>query len=131
MLETLRESALVCLQAAGGEQQTGRRHAIYYVERAEIVGWPTQETHEVDLLQDFPNARAALHWATEQRESVLGLRLAEHFGPLWFIHGQLREASAWREQMVERDAGAGEQPAPPARRLTSHYCAARLAITRV
>src|SRR5712691_5391322 len=76
MLETLREYALACLQATGEEQQTRRRHAIYYVERAEKVGWPTQETHGVDLLQDFPNARAALHWAAEQRESVLGLKLA-------------------------------------------------------
>ncbi len=130
MLETLREYALVCLHAAGEEEQTRRQHALYYAERAEKVGWPTQETHEVDLLQDFPNARAALHWAAEQREIVLGLKLAVHFGPPLFIHGQMREASAWLEPMLSLDAGAEEQAAPPALRLTALYGAARLAMSQ-
>jgi predicted ATPase len=130
MLETLREYALGCLRAAGEEEQTRRRHAIYYDECAEKVGWPTQGAHEMDLLQDFPNARAALHWAAEQRESVLGLKLAVHFGPLWFIHGQIPEASAWLEQMLSLDAGAGEQAAPLALRLTALYAAWRLAMSR-
>src|SRR5215471_18959219 len=72
MLETLREYALVCLRAAGEEEQTRRLHAIYYDECAEKVGWPTMGT-EVDLLQDFHNARAALQWAIEQHEIMLGL----------------------------------------------------------
>jgi predicted ATPase/transcriptional regulator with XRE-family HTH domain len=130
MLETLREYALTCLQAAGEEEQTRRQHAIYYDERAEKVGWPTQGTHEVELLQDFPNARAALHWAAEQREVVLGLKLAVHFGPLWFIYGQIREASTWFEQMLSLDAGAGEQAAPPTLRLTALYGAGRLAMSQ-
>jgi predicted ATPase/transcriptional regulator with XRE-family HTH domain len=130
MLETLREYALTCLQAAGEEEQTRRQHAIYYDERAEKVGWPTQGTHEVELLQDFPNARAAWHWAAEQREVVLGLKLAVHFGPLWFIYGQIREASTWFEQMLSLDAGAGEQAAPPTLRLTALYGAGRLAMSQ-
>ena len=130
MLETLREYALVCLRVAGEEEQTRRRHAMYYEECAEKVGWPAQGIHAVELLQDFPNARAALHWATEQREIVLGLKLAVHFGPLWFIHGQMREASAWLEQMLDLDAGAGEQAAPPALRLTALYAAGRQAMSR-
>jgi tetratricopeptide (TPR) repeat protein len=130
MLETLREYALVCLHAAGEEKQTRRQHALYYAERAEKVGWPTQETNEVDLLQDFPNARAALHWAAEQREIVLGLKLAVHFGPPLFIHGQMREASAWLEQMLSLDTGAEEQAAPPPLRLTALYGAARLAMSQ-
>jgi predicted ATPase/DNA-binding XRE family transcriptional regulator len=130
MLETLREYALACLYAAGEEEQTRHQHAIYYDECAEKVGWPTQGLHEMDLLQDFSNARAALHWAAEQREIVLGLKLAVHFGPLWFMHGQIREASAWMEQMLLLDAGAGEQAAPPALRLSALYGAGRLAMTR-
>ncbi len=130
MLETLREYALACLRAAGEEEQTRRQHALYYDECAEKVGWPTQGTHDVDLLQDFPNARAALHWATEQREIALGLKLAVHFTPLWFVHGQMREASAWLEQLLSLDAGAGEQAAPPALRLTALYGAARMAMSQ-
>jgi len=129
MLETLREYALVCLHAAGEEKQTRRQHALYYAEHAEKVGWPAQETRAMEFLQDFPNMRAALHWATEQREIVLGLKLAVHFGPLLFIHGQTREASAWLEQMLSLDAGAGEQAAPLALRLTALYGAARFAMS--
>jgi len=69
MLETLRDYALERLRAAGEEERTRRQHAIYYDECAEKVGWPTQGTSDLDLLQDFPNARAALHLATEQRDS--------------------------------------------------------------
>jgi predicted ATPase/DNA-binding XRE family transcriptional regulator len=130
MLETLREYALVCLRAPGEEEQTRRQHALYFVERAEHIGWPIQEAQEVHLLQDFPNMRAALHWAAEQREVVLGLTLALHFGPLLFIHGQAREASAWLEQMLSLDAGAGAQAAPPALRLSALYGAARFAMSR-
>src|SRR5262249_42145265 len=121
MLETLREYALERLRAAGEEEQTRRQHASYFVERAEKIGWPIQETGEVGLLQDLPNMRAALQWAAEQREFVLGLKLALHFGPLLFIHGQMREASAWLEQMLSLDAGAGEQAAPLELRLTALY----------
>ncbi len=130
MLETLREYALGCLRSAGEEEQTRRQHALYFAGRAEHIGWPIQETQEVDLLQDFPNMRAALHWAAEQREVVLGLKLALHFGPLLFIHGQMREASAWLEQMLSLDTSAGAQAAPLALRLTALYGAARFAMSR-
>jgi predicted ATPase/DNA-binding XRE family transcriptional regulator len=130
MLETLREYALACLRAAGEEEQTRRQHALYYAGRAENVAWPAQETQAVEFLQYFPNMRAALHWATEQREIVLGLKLAVHFGPLLFIHGQMGEASAWLEQMLSLDAGAGEQAAPLALRLSALYGAARMAMSQ-
>jgi tetratricopeptide (TPR) repeat protein len=73
--------------------------------------------------------RAALRWTAEQCEVVLGLKLALHFGPLLFIHGQMREASAWLEQMLSLDAGAGEQAAPLTLRLNALYGAARLAMS--
>jgi predicted ATPase/DNA-binding XRE family transcriptional regulator len=129
MLETLREYALVCLRAAGEEEQTRRQHATYFAERAEQIGWPIQQNQEVHLRQDFPNLRAALHWAAERREVVLGLTLALHFGGLLFIHGQVREASAWLEQMLALDAEAGAHASPLPLRLSAHYAAARLAMS--
>jgi predicted ATPase/transcriptional regulator with XRE-family HTH domain len=129
MLETLREYALACLRVAGEEEQTRRLHAIYYDECAEKVGWPTKGT-EVDLQQDFHNARAALQWAIEQHEIMLGLKLAVHFEPLLFIHGQMREGNSWLEQLLSMDAAAGEQAAPPALRLTALFGAGRLAMNR-
>jgi predicted ATPase/transcriptional regulator with XRE-family HTH domain len=128
MLETLREFALECLRATGEEEQTRRRHAIYFDKRVEPVTWPAQETQAVELLQDYPNVRAALHWAVKQREIALGLKLAVHFGPLLFIHGQTSEASAWLDQMLALDAVA--QAAPLALRLSALFGTARLAMSR-
>jgi tetratricopeptide (TPR) repeat protein len=128
MLETLREFALECLRATGEEEQTRRRHAIYFDKRVEPVTWPAQETQAVELLQDYPNVRAALHWAVKQREIALGLKLAVHFGPLLFIHGQTGEASAWLDQMLALDAVA--QAAPLALRLSALFGTARLAMSR-
>ena len=42
----------------------------------------------------------------------------------------MREASAWLEQMLSMDEGAGEQAAPLALRLTALYAAGRLAMSR-
>jgi predicted ATPase/transcriptional regulator with XRE-family HTH domain len=128
MLETLREFALECLRATGEEEQTRRRHAIYFDKRVEPVTWPAQETQAVELLQDYPNVRAALHWAVKQREIALGLKLAVHFGPLLFIHGQTSEASAWLDQMLALDAVA--QAAPLALRLSALFGTAPLAMSR-
>ena len=33
--------------------------------------WPAHGTGDVELAQEFPNARAELYWAAEQREIVL------------------------------------------------------------
>ena len=132
MLETLREYALERLRATGEEAQTRRQHAIYYAQRAEaaVSPGPAQGTHDVELAREFPNARAALHWAAEQQEIVLGLQLAAYFGRLWFVHGQMREASAWLEKMLAQDAGAGEYAAPLSLRITALYGAGRLAMSQ-
>jgi tetratricopeptide (TPR) repeat protein len=131
MLETLREYALECLRAAGEEEQTRQQHADYYAGRAEAAAsvGPAQKSLDVELAQDFPNARAALHWAAKLRANVLGLKLATFFGRLWLTHGQMREASAWLEQMLALDVDAGEQAAPLSLRIAALYGAGRLAMS--
>jgi tetratricopeptide (TPR) repeat protein len=42
----------------------------------------------------------------------------------------MREASAWLEQLLSLDAGAGEQAAPPALRLTALYGAAPMVMSQ-
>jgi tetratricopeptide (TPR) repeat protein len=70
-----------------------------------------------------------LHWAAQQREIALGLQLATYFGRLWFIHGQIREANSWLEEMLALDARAGEQAAPLSLRIAALNVAGHIAMS--
>jgi len=111
MLELIREYALDRLRAAGEEESCRQRHAAYYAHFGEnIVPYgPGQGASEAQLVQDFPNARAALRWAEERQEATLGLRLARAFGEFWVSHGHMREAEEWLERMLALDERVGEQ----------------------
>jgi hypothetical protein len=73
------------------------------------------------LVQDFPNARAALQWAEERQEATLGLRLARAFGEMWFSQGYMREAEVWLERMLALDWQAGTREALPVIRAEAFY----------
>ncbi len=109
MLELIREYALDRMHAAGEEEACRRRHASFYAELAERVVpfGPGQGAAEAQVLQEFPNARAALQWAMERGEVQLGLRLARAFGAFWFSHGQLHEAEVWLERLLALDQQVG------------------------
>src|SRR5262249_54656584 len=114
LLETVREFGLERLRAAGEEEQARRLHAQYYAQQAGAAFSPlglVQEALEVELPQDFPNARAALRWAAERREVTIGWKLATYFGRFISFHGQMREQSAWLEELLEQDENEGEQRA--------------------
>jgi predicted ATPase/DNA-binding XRE family transcriptional regulator len=131
MLEVIREYAVERLRAVGEEEQYRRRHAEYYAllgEEASRLG-PAQGSREAPLKQEFPNVREALHWAHEQREATLGLRLITSFGRSWFMHGQVSEGNLWLEKMLALDATAGEQAAPLALRTAALYGAWRFAMS--
>jgi tetratricopeptide (TPR) repeat protein len=129
MLELIREYALEQLQVMSEEDDYRRRHAVYYAALAEQAeqGGPGQGSRELQLAQESANGRAAIHWAYERGEVELGLRLATWFGRLWMTRGQMREASAWLEQMLALDKASGEQAAPSIR-AKALYWAARLAM---
>ena len=124
MLETIREYALERLRAATEEELYRRRHAAYYARLAETVmayfgaEQGARESHFA-LTLELLNARAALEWAEEKNEAVLGLRLAG-FTRLWQVRGQMSEAERWMERMLALDQRArekGEQTAPLTRRI--------------
>ncbi len=123
MLELLREYALEQLYAANEEEGCRQRHAAYYAHRGESVApfGPGQGAEEAELVQDFPNARAALEWAEERREAELGLRLVNTFGRFWFSRGQMSEAAGWLERMLALDERAGEQGVPLVLRADALY----------
>jgi predicted ATPase/transcriptional regulator with XRE-family HTH domain len=111
MLELIREFALDRLRTAGEEEPCRRRHAVYYAQLGEsVVPFGSERgVGETQLVQVFPNARAALQWTEERSEAELGLRLVNTFGKFWYSRGQMSEAEGWLERMLALDERAGEQ----------------------
>ena len=61
--------------------------------------------------------RAALEWSVGTGgDPRLGLELAGVLGPAWYLHGQVREASAWLEAAL-----TGDPDAPPDLRATASH----------
>ena len=111
MLELMRDYALQRLRAAGEEELYRRRHAVYYAQMAERASSevPGQKVPDALLLQDVPNARAAIGWAIEQQEVVLGLRLARFFWGSWWSQGQISEAEGMLERLLTLSWQSGAQ----------------------
>jgi predicted ATPase/DNA-binding CsgD family transcriptional regulator len=80
MLETIREFALERLVANGEEAATRERHAAWYLTLAETaaprVEGPDAERWLRRLALEWPNLRAAAHWALGREEPALVLRLS-------------------------------------------------------
>jgi predicted ATPase/DNA-binding XRE family transcriptional regulator len=111
MLELMREYALHRLGVAGEEELYRRRHAVYYAQLAERASpeVPGQSVPDALLLQDVPNARAAIGWAIEQQEVVVGLRLARFFWGSWFSQVQISEAEGMLERLLTLSWQSGAQ----------------------
>ncbi|HYP41350.1 MAG TPA: tetratricopeptide repeat protein [Chloroflexia bacterium] len=104
MLETVREYGLEQL-AAGGELDVIRRlHTAYYMEWAEKLepdlAGPDQGALMDRLERDHDNLRAALNWAIEGKETVIGLRLTVALWWFWRVRGYLSEGRRWLEAVL-------------------------------
>jgi len=53
--------------------------------------------------REHDNLRAALRWADQCRDVVVGLRLAAALARFWFIRGYYAEGRAWLERFLDRD----------------------------
>src|SRR5262249_43438349 len=118
MLETVREYAQEQLVASGEVEALGHRHAAYYAQLAQELGWvgPGQDARDQRLERELPNARAALAWACTQGEPELGLRLGVALGRFWYSHGLFDEGEDWLCRLLTLDAASGaQQAAPPLR----------------
>jgi predicted ATPase/DNA-binding XRE family transcriptional regulator len=115
LLETIREYALERLTAPGEMERLGQRHADYYAQVATDLGWigPDQDARDLRLERELPNARAALAWALQYDEPVLGLRLATPLGRWWYSRGTFDEAERWLRAFLDLDAHATVRRAPP------------------
>lgn len=103
MLETIREYALISLQASNEVETLQERHARYY------TGYSSQAQTKLlsisqrlvlnQLASEVDNFRVALRWALEH-DPELGLRMIGDLGVSWRIRGSLSETMAWAQQLL-------------------------------
>jgi predicted ATPase/DNA-binding XRE family transcriptional regulator len=132
MLETLREYAHERLVASGEAEALERRHAEYYARLAAELGWigAEQDTRDRRLEHELPNARAALTWAVQRHEPMLGLKLATPLGRWWYSRGAFEEGEGWLRTLLALDAQAGVHAAPPPLRGAALYALILFALDR-
>lgn len=104
MLETIRAYAYNQLLARNEHQEMQQRHAAHVLAWAEALGpgltGPQQGMLFTRLEQEHGNIRAALQWAQQQGELMLGLRIATAIWRFWFLRGYLSEGRRWLEIML-------------------------------
>ena len=105
MLETIREYGRERLEGQDDADDVRRRHAKYvlaFAQTAREFARGPGEFEWLDRVQaELDNIRAALAWAIERGEGVLGLTLAEALEPFWCRRAQYREGLRWMEQLLE------------------------------
>jgi predicted ATPase/DNA-binding XRE family transcriptional regulator len=123
MFELIRDYALQRLRISGEEEPCRRRHAVYYARLSESASSqvPGQRAQGAFLLQDVPNARAAIQWAEEQQEVALGLQLARFSWGGWFSQGRINEAEGLLERMLALSWQNGKQGVPFGSRALALY----------
>jgi len=115
MLVTLRAFARSQLAVVGADDETRRRHALFFLalaEQAEPELAGEGQRAWLDRLElEFDNLRLALGWALERAEADVALRLA---GALWFfwdMRGHLREGRQWLERILDLPTARTPTPA--------------------
>jgi predicted ATPase/class 3 adenylate cyclase len=104
MLETLREFALLQLEARGGGDPVRARHAEYFRGLAAEAG-PRLRTGEQSrwlerLTADADNVRAATRWFLERGEASAVARTGWDLWPFWWVGGRINEGAGWMEEVV-------------------------------
>ena len=104
LLETIRGFALERLRAEGREEAARRRHAVAYLGLAEeaapnLPG--TDQPRWLDRLAiDYPNLRAAIHWAIDMREVDIAQRFIAAIWRFWQQDGRLVDATEFAEEVL-------------------------------
>ena len=104
MLATIREFAHECLVTSGESAASERRFAGFYLSLAEEAESKLRGREQGDWLaqldREHDNLRAALHWAIENKEIRLGLRLASSLWYFWYIRGHWTEGRLWLTRIL-------------------------------
>jgi predicted ATPase/class 3 adenylate cyclase len=127
MLETLREYGLERLAEHTEADVLRRRHAEFFVRRAEEAEPSLRGSAQVEVLQrldaEYANFRAALDWAVGNGDAKLGLRVCGALWRFWQIRGLYREGREQVARVLAMPGATGRS----AERAQAEACAGRLA----
>jgi predicted ATPase/DNA-binding CsgD family transcriptional regulator len=125
MLETIRRYAARCLDEAGEEDDTRRRHFEHFFAAADRRPTEGEDHYRQRLRADYDNLRKALEWAADQDDPGLLLVLATRLATFWSLSIHLAEARHWLRIAIDR--GGSADPVHRARALGSLSQVASLA----
>jgi tetratricopeptide (TPR) repeat protein len=104
LLETVRQYAEDRLLSAGEQALLSQRHATYYLALAEkaepALTGPDQVAWLARLALEHNNLRATLHWAGQEQQVEIGLRLAGALWRFWYVRGFASEGRRWLEDLL-------------------------------
>ena len=127
MLETIREYGQERLAEDGEADALHRRHAQYFLQRAEQAEPRLRGPAQAEVLErldaEYGNLRAALDWAVGNGDAKLGLGICSALWRFWQFRGLYREG---REQVARVLALPGAA-VRSAERAHAEACAGRLA----
>jgi predicted ATPase len=105
MLQLVRDYAFGLLAEGGDEHELRRRHSEYFlsVAREAEPKLRTPETAEwLNILEtEHDNLRAALRWSIGN-DPELAVGIAAALSEFWTIHGHIREAEHWLDEVLGR-----------------------------
>jgi len=106
LLMTLQAFGVMRLLEHGEYDLVRRRHALYFLHLAEQaeggLSGGQQRTWVDRLGREHDNLRAALQWALDADEPLLGLRLAGALWRFWDIRSFLSEGRDWLDRLLAR-----------------------------
>ncbi|MBK5267221.1 MAG: adenylate/guanylate cyclase domain-containing protein, partial [Acidimicrobiia bacterium] len=107
LLETLRQFTDRKLVETGEKGQLQRKHATYYIERAEsfeVLGRSDEDTAFGAYERDYENLIATLEWCLDQDETDLAMRFLAAVGIYWFSRGNVPKGGAWIKGLFDTSA---------------------------
>jgi predicted ATPase/class 3 adenylate cyclase len=120
MLETIRQFGID--QLGDEAEPTQHQHAAHFLETAEAaepnLRGPEQKRWLDQLEVEHDNLRAALRWAIDAGQAVIGLRLVGALWRFWHLHGHLSEGRRWAQEVLALPTASG-RTAERAKALTA------------
>jgi predicted ATPase/DNA-binding SARP family transcriptional activator len=113
LLESIREFGLEQVRERAEDAWARHAHAHYYLllaEDAEPQLLGADQAHWLHQLEvEHENLRAALRWAVQSRDSVIGPRLGVALWHFWYIRSHQLEGRAWLAQLLNLAEDARDQ----------------------